>query len=62
LIFTVKKINFSIYSIYDGVSRCSPVLWCFTVGSEVDVVGFELFHLAKLLDLYATQILHPRMC
>ena len=49
--FTVEKFNFLIDSISDGVSCCSPVL-CFTVGFEVDIVGFELFDLAHLIEPY----------
>jgi hypothetical protein len=52
LLFTVKKFNFLIDSISDSVSSFSHVLWCFTVGSEVDVVGFELFDLAHLIETY----------
>ena len=60
--FTLEVFEFLDKPISDGVGDSSSVSYCFTIGSEVDVVGFELFHLAKLLDLYATQILHPRMC
>jgi hypothetical protein len=52
LLFTVKKFNFFIGSISDGVGCCSPVLWCFTVGFEVDVVGFEMFDLADPVESY----------
>jgi hypothetical protein len=52
LLFAVKKFNLLIDSTSDGVSCCSPVLWCFTVGVEVVVVGFELFDLAHLIEPY----------
>jgi len=52
LLFTVKKFDFLINLISDGVGCCSPVLKRFTVGFDMDVVGFELFDLAHLIELY----------
>jgi 4-hydroxybenzoate polyprenyltransferase len=52
LLFTIQEFNFLIYSISDGVSCGSPVLWCFAVGSEVDVIGFDLFDRAHFIEPY----------
>jgi hypothetical protein len=52
LLFTVQEFNFLIYSISDGVNCSSSVLWCFTVGSELDVVGFDLLDLAHFIEPY----------
>jgi hypothetical protein len=52
LLFTVEKFDFLIDSISDGVGCCFLIPWGFTVGFKVDVVGFELFDFAHLIEPY----------
>jgi hypothetical protein len=50
--FTVEEFKFLVDPISDGVGGSSSVPYYFTVGSEVNVVGFELLDLAYLIEPY----------
>jgi len=50
--FTVEEFEFLVDPIFDGVGSCSSISYCFAVGSEVDVVGFELLDLAHFIEQY----------
>ena len=50
--FTLEVFEFLDKPISDGVGDSSSVSYCFTIGSEVDVVGFELLDLAQFVQPY----------
>jgi hypothetical protein len=45
-VLTIEEFEFLVDPIFDGVGGGSSVSYCFTVGSEVNVVGFKLLDLA----------------
>jgi hypothetical protein len=53
LFFTVEEFDFLVDPISDGVGGSSSVLYYFTVGSEVNVVGLELPDLAQFVEPYS---------
>jgi hypothetical protein len=50
LFFTIEEFEFLVDPMFDGVGGSSSVSYCFTVGSEVNVVWFELLDLAHFVE------------
>jgi len=53
LFFTVEEFHSLVDPISDGAGGSSSVSYCFTVGSEVNVVGLELLDLAHFVEPYS---------